>query len=61
MDGGGRVLRSLGDMGQGLFPDGRLRFVGPFALLAGTPGKVATPALRARRAIRRPEQVHPRA
>ncbi len=52
MDGGGRILRSLGDVGQGLFPDARLRFVGPFALLAGTAGKPATPALRPRKPLR---------
>ncbi len=52
MDGGGRILRSIGDMGQGLFPDGRLRFVGPFALLAGTADKPKTPALRPRKPLR---------
>lgn len=52
MDGGGRILRSIGDMGQGLFPDGRLRFVGPFALLAGTAEKPTTPALRPRKPLR---------
>ena len=52
MDGGGRILRSLGDVGQGLFPDGRLRFAGPFALLAGNAAKPATPALRPRKPLR---------
>ena len=52
MDGGGRILRSIGDMGQGLLPDGRLRFVGPFALLAGTAEKPVTPALRPRKPLR---------
>ena len=52
MDGGGRILRSLGDRGHGFIPDARLRFVGPFALLAGTAGKPATPILRPRKPLR---------
>ena len=52
MDGGGRILRSLGDRGHGFFPDGRLRFVGPFALLAGTAAKPVTPILRPRKPLR---------
>ena len=53
MDGGGRLLRSLGEVGSGLFPEAHLRFAGPFAILsgaaavpasAGRQGRAARPA-----------------
>ena len=41
MDGGGRLLRSLGEVGDGFFPQAYPRFAGPFAILAGTPAAPA--------------------
>ena len=35
MDGGGRLLRSLGEVGDGFFADARPRFAGPLSILAG--------------------------
>jgi cell division protein FtsQ len=51
MDGGGRLLRSLGEAGTGFFPDPRPRFTSPFALLAGSPRpapQVSRPRRRSR-------------
>lgn len=45
MDGGGRLLRSLGGVDGGLFAEARPRFAGPFAALSSDP---APPVARAR-------------
>ncbi len=51
MDGGGRLLRSLGEAGDGFFPQTYPRFAGPFAILAGASALPAVP-VRTRRMSR---------
>ncbi len=48
MDGGGRLLRSLGVAGDGFFAEARPRFAGPLSILAGT---AVPPPVRQRLAV----------
>ncbi len=57
MDGGGRLLRSLGEAGSGFFPDARPRFAGPFAAFLPGPA-IAPPPPRARGPVRTKERSH---
>ncbi len=50
MDGGGRLLRSLGEVGNGFFPEAHPRFAGPFSVWAGASAAPSLPARQRRTA-----------